>query len=163
MNTGALVIAGALLFSPAAAVPQTTAAGSDLEAFGALVVGTWEAADSRHVLEWGVGRRVIRSRGYFLIDGDWMLVSEGIWYEDRDAARIRGVVLAVEMPIDRFEYSTVVNGSEVVHELVAHGEAGGRYRETWTFDGSGYRWMVAKIGTDGLEPMMKGSYRRASS
>jgi len=129
-----------------------------MEAFGELVVGEWETEDSRHLLEWGVGRRVVRSTSYFKSDGEWVLVSEGMWFWDARQETIRGIVVATGMPVELFEYRSEVRGEEIVHDLVAHGEAGGRYVERWRFSGGEYRWTLEepKEGT----AIMDGVYRR---
>jgi hypothetical protein len=134
---------------------------SPLDAFGALVVGEWEAEDSRHVFEWGLGQRMIRSRSYHKSEGGWTLVSDGMWFWDDGQKTIRGVAVAIGMPVELFEYRSEVRGSEVVHNLLAQGPAGGEYVERWTFAGGEYRWSL-EVEKDGKpEQIMGGSYRRA--
>jgi hypothetical protein len=132
-----------------------------LDAFGALVVGEWEADDSRQVFEWGVGQQTIRSRSYFKSDDGWTLVGEGMWYWDARQATIRGVAVAIEMPVELFEYRSVVRNREIVHELVAQGAAGGEFVERWVFDEGGYRWSLEAEANGALEEIMGGTYRRA--
>jgi len=154
------LLLGLLTTTTAAAQESGPAGGPQLEALGELIVGTWEAPDSRQVHEWGVGRRLIRSRGYFMQDGDWVLVSEGIWFRDDEAGVIRGIHFAVAMPVERFDYRTTVEGDEVVHQLETHGPTTGRFVETWTFDDAGYIWRLERPTDDGLERVMGGAYRR---
>ena len=52
---------------------ESTAQRKLLQALGDLIVGSWEAADSRHVIEWGVGRKLIRARSYFPSEDGWRL------------------------------------------------------------------------------------------
>ncbi len=137
IKAAAYICLGTLAFATAAA--QEDAIPS-LEAFGALAVGEWTAANSRHVLEWGVGRQVIHSKSYFGSGEDWVLVAEGFWYQDPSGSGVRGVSVAIEMPVNLFEYHSEVEGDSIVHRLVSYGEMGGEYRETWQFDGEGYRW-----------------------
>lgn len=135
-------------------------AAEGLAGFGRLVTGEWVANDSRHRFEWGVGGQVIHSKSYFPGDDGWVLVSEGMWYWDPAARAIRGVVVAIDMPVTLFEYRTRVEGETVVHDLVSHGEMGGRYEERWAFDASGYRWTLRS--SPGDERIMGGRYERAA-
>jgi hypothetical protein len=151
-------VAGSLLaftlasgFAPAAETP--------LEAFGTLVVGQRETEDSRHVIEWGVARKVVRSRSYFKVEGKWSLVSEGLWFWDARQEQLRGVAVATGMPVDLFEYSSTVREKEVVHELDAQGPAGGKFVERWKFDGDSYHWTLEN--PQGGEPIMGSTYQRA--
>ncbi len=133
----------------------------ELERLGDLIVGTWTAEDSRHVIEWGVGHRLIKSQSFFLVDGEWSLVSEGFWFWDGEADLIRGTHLAIGMPADRFEYETVVKSDEVVHDLTAFGATREHYVETWTFDGEGYDWRLEQPTPDGPQRIMGGRYQKA--
>ncbi len=48
----------------------------------------------------------------------------------------------------------------MVHELTGHGEAGGRYVETWRLTEGGYEWRL-ETGDDGpRERVMGGCFRR---
>ena len=131
-----------------------------LAAFGALVVGSFEANDSRHEYEWGIDGRVIRSRSYFKSDEGWTLVSEGMWFWDPGESIVRGAVVAIDMPVDLFEYRSVVEDDEIVHELMAHGAQGGRFIERWVFDDDGYRWTLERPSDESTERLMSGAYRR---
>ena len=117
-----------------------------LAEFGERMVGTWESADSRHVFEWGVGRLAIRTRSYFEDGPRWRLVSEGFWYWDPTARAIRGVSVAVDMPVALFEYTSRIQGDEIVHDLVTHGDMAGRYVERWIFQGDAYAWTLEQGG-----------------
>ena len=143
--------------------PAPAAGQEQLEALGALVAGEWETADSRHVFEWGVGRRVLRSRSYFSEGGGWRLVSEGQWFWDAQAGVIRGTVLADGMPFHRMEYRARVDGDRVVHRLRTFGPATPEYVETWTFTGNEYRWQLEEATETGREPVMSGVYRRVDT
>ena len=148
----------ALVVFALATGPGPVAEESGLAAFGELVVGEWQAEDSRHTFEWGVGRRVVRTKSYFKTEGTWELVSEGMWFWDDAEKTIRGVAVATGMPIELFEYHSRVQGDQVVHDLVAHGTMGGIYEERWRFADGEYRWAL-KDPTEGKE-IMNGSYRR---
>lgn len=121
------------------------------------MVGAWQAQDSRHVFEWGVGERVVKSRSYFPEGDGWTLVSEGFWYWDPTDQVIRGRTVAVGMGIDLFEYTTRLTGDEIIHEMVAHGPMSGEFVERWSFDGDGYTWSIEQDG----EELMGGRYERA--
>jgi hypothetical protein len=138
-------------------IPAST---SPLDAFGELVVGEWEAEDSRHVLEWGVGQRVIRSRSYHKSDEGWTLVGEGMWFWDAKQSSIRGVVVAIGMPVDLFDYRSEVRDGEIVHNLVAQGAAGGEYVERWVFADKKYRWSLEVQNKGEAEAIMGGAYQR---
>ena len=155
----------ALLLLPAVLISGLPAADLEdpLDDFGRLVVGEWEAEDSRHVLQWGVGQRTVRSRSYAKSDEEWILVGEGMWFWDPGRKTIRGVAVAVGMPVELFEYSSEVRGGEILHDLVAHGAAAGEYVERWTFGEDEYRWSL-EVEKDGKpETIMGGAYRRAAA
>jgi len=145
-----------LLFSTALVLaPSIVVAEDPMEAFGALVEGRWTAGDSRHEFEWGVGRRAVRARSYYKTEQGWTLVGEGMWFWDPAQEVIRGVVVATAMPIDLFEYRSEVQDNEIVHDLAAHGPAGGKFVESWRFAGDEYHWTLE----GGPEPMTA-TYRR---
>ena len=132
-----------------------------LSRFGALVEGTWEGSDSRHVYEWAVGRNALRSRSYTPQDDGWRLVSEGFWYQGEEG-EVRGVVVAVDMPFHRMEYESRVDGDRVVHELRTFGPAEENWVETWHFMDDSYTWPLERRTATGLERFMAGEYQRAT-
>lgn len=156
----ALAAAGAVAFDPGGAAGGPAPGPEELEALGALVVGEWQAPGSHHVFEWGVGRRLLRSRSYVPSDSARRLVSEGQWFWDGQAGVIRGVVLADGMPFNRMEYRTRVDGDRVVHHLRTFGPAVREYVETWTFTADAYRWELEEVTEAGREPLMSGIYER---
>ena len=152
-----VVVMARLALPVLAAAPGPVSGQSDaLAAFGARMIGTWEAADSRHVFEWGVGARVVKSSSYFPRNGEWELVSEGIWFWDPSIESVRGITVAVGMPVELFEYTSTVGTNELIHDLVSHGEMGGTYVERWRFTDDGYDWTLEQDG----ERLMGGTYRR---
>ena len=132
---------------------------SPLADFGALVVGAWEDEGSRHVHEWGVGQRVITSKSYTRSADAWQLVSEGMWFWDPTEDAIRGVVVALGMPVELFEYRSEVRGRDVVHSLFAHGQGGGRFVERWRFVEGAYAWTLEQVSDGSVETLMGGRYR----
>ena len=149
--TGGLALVLSVLLGPSSVSAQQDAGPAALEAFGALVVGEWTSEGSRHEFTWGVGRQVIRSQSWFGEAQSWTLVSEGWWYWDPSEESIRGQTVAVNMGIDLFEHRSRVEGSEVVSDLVSHGEFGGEFVERWTFDDSGYDWILEQNGQRVME------------
>ena len=155
-----------LLTAPAAGQTPTgpgPADGADaLRAFGDLAVGTWEAPGSRHVMEWGVGDRVIRARSWVADGEGWRLASEGMWFWDGEEEVVRGTHVVVGMPMDRMEYRTRVEGDTVVHDLDTFGgPMAGSFVETWVFEGDGYRWRLEQPGADGaMQRVLGGAYER---
>ena len=158
IRTAAYLCLGALTVGSAVAQETPT---TPLEAFGALAVGEWDASDSRHVLEWGVGRKIIHSKSYFRSGEQWTLVSEGIWYANPSGNGVLGLAVAIEMPVDLFEYHSEIRGDTIVHQLVSHGAMGGKYLETWQFVGDGYRWELEQDKDGVMQRVMGGAYRRA--
>lgn len=159
----AALSASTLLASPSSVAaqepgggPGDDAATSALARFGERMVGTWEGDGSRHVFEWGVDRRAIRSRSYGP-DGE-SLVSEGFWFWDPEDRVIRGRVVATGMGIDLFEYTTRVEDDRIVHDLTTHGAMAGEFVERWVFEDDGYRWSLEQDG----EALMGGRYVRVT-
>ena len=157
-SLGVTLVVGTLGLALAHAAAAQDATG-ELEAFGALVVGTWRADDAKHVHTWGVGKKLIHSASYFLVDGEWKLVSEGIWYWDDQERTIRSTHVAIDMPVERFEYRTEVKGALVEHELTAYGSQPGDFVEIWSFHEDGYDWRLESPDDRGTR-VMGGSFRR---
>jgi hypothetical protein len=149
----ALLLVG--LAAPVRAQAQTPQEGA-LAQFGALFVGTWEGEGSRHVVEWGVGNLMLKASTYSGGDSDPRLVSEAFWYWDPQAESIRGIAVAIDMPVSLFQYDTRVEGVTVVHELESHGQMGGSYVERWTFSDDAYDWVLEQAG----QTIMTARYRR---
>ena len=84
MNTHSIammVTAAVLSLAVSGARSEESATGSTdpLAPFERLVGGRWSIEGSYQEFEWGLGRRSVKARGYFVIDGEPMLVSEGMW------------------------------------------------------------------------------------
>ncbi len=89
-------------------------------------------------------------------------MSEGMWFLDSAEDALRGVVVAIEMPVDLFLYRSEVQGNEIVHDLVARGDAGGTFVERWPYDDDGYRWSLEQEKGGAAVQIMSGAYRRSS-
>ena len=72
------------------------------------------------------------------------------------------MAVAVEMPVELFEYHSEVRGNEVVHDLRSYGAAGGAYTERWHFEVDSYRWSLEQTQGGTTERIMGGEYKRSS-
>jgi hypothetical protein len=141
------------------------AAPDQLQPFERLIGGQWvfESGDAYHVFEWGLARRSVRSRSYFVTPEGDKLVSEGTWFWHPGEQAIKGYATAIEMGIDVFEYTTRFEGDVAIHDLRAWGLMAGDspLLETWTFtDSDHYRWELSEDPGDGFRPSMAGDYER---
>ena len=141
---------------------QTPIETSPLAGFERLIGGQWHLGDSYQEIEWGVGRRSVKARSYFVVDGEPRLVSEGVWYWHPAEATIKGVFTAVDMPVELFEYKTRFDGADLVSELIAYsGPVQSRYTETWVFvDETQFEWTLYALTADGPRREMGGTYTR---
>lgn len=134
-----------------------------LAPFARLVGGQWWLGESYQEFEWGVGRRSVRARSYFIVDGTPRLVSEGSWFRHPGRQQIRGFFTAIDMPVALFEYTTRFEQDRMVSELRAFDPDGGetRYLEILTFTSeSQFVWKLFRPTPDGLEEEMGGTYTR---
>ena len=140
-------------------------APNPLAKFDRLVGGQWHIEGSYQEFEWGVGRRSVIARSYFLVQGEPKLVSEGIWYWHPQEKRIRGIFTAIDMPVELFEHTTRFEGNSLVSELAAYDAEGTKstYTEMWEFvDESHFVWTLFVETPDGLKEEMSGTYSRNS-
>lgn len=134
-----------------------------LAGFERLVGGQWHLDGSYQEFEWGVGRRSIVARGYFLVEGKPRLVSQGMWYWHPERNRIEGIFTAIDMGIEIFEYTTRFDENSIVSELVTYDAKGTKssYLETWRFvDDSHIQWTLFAVTPDGPREEMSGTYSR---
>jgi hypothetical protein len=153
------VIAG-VLFLPATASSQQA---NPLAPFERLIGGQWQLEGSYQEFEWGVGRRSVKARSYFVVDGEPKLVSEGVWFWHPGEQAIKGVVTAIDMPVVLFDYTTWFEGDRMVSELRSYDAEGAEspYVETFEFTQTDqYVWRLFKPTADGLEEEMSGTYSR---
>ncbi len=130
------------------------ASGRDaMEFLGRMVGGAWHQGDDFfQTFEWGAGRQAIRAKGYFVVNGEPKLVSEGIWYWHPADRVVRAYGVAIDMPMVLWEYETALVGSELQHVLVTYTAAGERsvVRELWTFsDADHYEWTLLEQQFEG--------------
>jgi hypothetical protein len=150
----------ALLSLPAPA--QEAAQSSDaLAPFERLVGGEWHMDDSYQVFEWGVGKRSVTGKSYFVVEGKDVLVSEGSWFWHPGEQEIKGYFTAVNMPVDFFDYTTRFEDGDMINDLVGYGEMGGDYHERWEFtDDRHFKWTLLGKSDSGLVEVMSGVYER---
>lgn len=160
------VLLSALLVSAWAtsrAEPAPVATPDTLANFERLIGGQWHLEDSYQEFEWGVGRRSVKARSYFVIEGRPKLVSEGIWFWHPGEGKIKGLFTAIDMPVELFEYTTRFEGNSMVSDLVAYpadGEAL-RYTEKWVFvDDAKFEWTLFVNTPQGPKKEMGGTYSR---
>ncbi len=134
-----------------------------LAGFAPFIGGQWHLEGSYTELEWGVGRRAVNARSYFLVDGQPKLVSEGFWYWHPGEQRINGVFSAIEMPVVLFLYTIRFEGNAMIGDLRAYGSDGKetQFVETWKLeDNSHFSWTLTSEMADGQEQTMSGTYTR---
>lgn len=150
---------GAICEEGASPAPAT----DPLARFEPLIGGQWHLDGSYQELSWGVGRRSVRARNYFVIDGEAKLVAEGSWFWHPGEEEIRGVFTAVDMPVVLFEYTTRFEGSMMVSDLRTWDAAGGEsaYVETWDLGEEGkVGWRLLEETPAGPREVMGGTYVR---
>jgi len=158
------VIAGTL-FLPARGSSQDaqTSAPDPLVPFERLMGGQWHLDGSYQEFEWGVGRRSVKARSYFLVDGQPKLVSEGFWFWHPGEKQIKGVFTAIDMPVVFFDYTTRFEGTKMVNDLHSYSAKGTEsvYVETWDFtDDTHFVWKLMKKTPEGLNEVMGGTYTK---
>ncbi len=154
-----LVAAALLLLRPANAADPA----DPMAPFGRLVGGEWHLGDSYQVFEWGVERRNVRSFSYALVDGEYILVSEGTWFWHPQENVYKGLFVAVGMGIDVFEYETKFEDNTMVNKLKTFDADGTEehHAETWEFiDDNHYVWTLFSPTEDGPRKTMEGTFVR---
>ncbi len=142
--------------------PQSSAP-DPLAPFERLVGGKWYLEGSYQEFEWGVGRRSVKARSYFIIDGEPKLVSEGVWFWHPGKEEIKGVFTAIDMPVVFFDYTTRFEGDKMVNDLLSYSAKGVEtaYVETWDFtDATHFVWKLLKKAPDGMQEIMGGTYSK---
>lgn len=141
----------------------SASAPNPITGFERLIGGQWHLEGSYQEFEWGVGRRSVVSRSYFVIEGQPKLVSEGIWYWHPERQKIEGIFTAIDMPVEVFEYTTHFEGNSMVSELAAYTADGSKtmYKEVWEFlDDAHFAWTLFAKTPEGFQEEMSGTYSR---
>lgn len=131
--------------------------------FEPLIGGRWHLEGSYLELSWGLGRRSVRGRNYFVVDGEAKLVGEGLWFWHPGEGRIRGVFTAIDMPVALFDYTTRFEQDRMVSDLRTYDAAGNEsvYVETWDLGAEGkLGWKLLQETPEGLRQVMGGTYER---
>ena len=162
-----LAVTVAILLTPMQTLSQDAeaqqSAAAALAPFERLIGGQWHLEGSYQEFEWGIGRQSVKSRGYFIVEGKPMLVSEGTWFWHPGEKQIKGVFTAINMPVVFLDYSTRFEGDKMVNDLRSYGPQGDEtaYRETWHFtDDTHYVWKLLRVTPEGLKEEMGGTYTR---
>lgn len=155
VGAGWALLAVLITLSPAGAQESDD---SPLAPFARLVGGEWWLGDdSYQVFEWGVGEQLVKTKSFFVVDGEPVLVSEGVWFWHPGERAIRGFHVAIEMPVHFFDYTTWFEEDAMVSDLISFGEMGATYRETFEITGPDtYVWSLYQAG----ERVMGGTYTR---
>lgn len=135
-------------------------AAAPLQPFEFLVGGTWELEGSYQVFEWSLDKTLLKSRSWYLRDGEPVVTSEGFWFWHPSEQTIRGTFIARGMPVVLFDYTTCFSGPTMYNQLrgVAADGKLSEYRETWEFlDREHYLWKLYQ-GSD--KPVMEGRFKR---
>jgi hypothetical protein len=114
-------------------------------------------------LEWGLDRRSVISKSWWVVAGERTLVSEGVWFWHPGERKIRGYFTAVQMPVEFLEYTTLFQDGRMVSDVVTWSPTGERadYRETWEPDGANrYEWTVFENHEGHFEKSMGGTFAR---
>lgn len=161
----AVAVSGLLLAAPGHS--QTAeggqAASDPMAPFARLIGGQWHLEGSYQEFEWGVGKRSVKARGYFVVDGEPRLVSEGIWFWHPGEQQIKGFFTAIDMPVTFFDHTTRFEDNRMVSTLHAYAPGGKKtvFEETWEFtDESHFEWKLTSETPDGLQQQMSGTYTR---
>ena len=154
-----------LMYSSGVLFAQETEENSpdSLSHFSRLIGGEWHMGYSYQVFEWGVGKKSVKSSGYFVIDGKPKLVSEGIWVWHPGEQKLKGYFTAIDMPITFFDYTASFDGTNMENELKSYSPRGTveNYVETNEFiDDDHYIWTLYAITSEGKTKIMGGKYKR---
>ncbi len=154
----------ALLVAAPVAAAQTSPPSDALEFLGRMVGGTWHLGeDFQQTFEWGVGRQAIHAKGYFVANGEYRLVSEGLWMLHPADGVVKAWGVAIDMPMVMWEYETRLDGNELQHVLTTYTADGTAttVRELWTFsDPDHYEWTLLERSGDAWVRRMGGTFER---
>jgi hypothetical protein len=155
-----LPLANASVFAQEASRQE---ADSPLAPFERLVGGQWHLGDSYQEFEWGVGKKSVKVKSFFLVEGSPHLVSEGIWFWHPGEGKIRGIATAIDMPVSFFDYTTRFEGNNMVSDLRSFDASGveSSYVEVFELTGEDeYVWTLMTDSPQGLQEVMGGTYVR---
>jgi hypothetical protein len=134
-----------------------------LHPFERLIGGQWHLEGSYQEFEWGIDRRLVKSRNYFIVEGKPKLVAEGMWFWHPGEKQIKGVFTGIDMPVLFFDYTTRFEKNKMINDLRAYdtNQIETLYVESWDFtDDSHYVWELSTKTPDGLQYLMGGTYTK---
>lgn len=91
-----------------------------LQSFEWIIGGEWHFENAFQVFEWGVGKKSVKSKNFYLINGDTTLVSEGSWFWHPGTESIQGYFTAIMMPVVFFDYETTLEENKIVSTIKAY-------------------------------------------
>ena len=95
-----------LVGAPHSSADEKAEAENPLEPFSRLVGGEWHSQNSFHVFEWGVGKRSILAKSYFVVGTESKQVSDGMWFWHPGVGAIKGFGTVIDMPFSLFDYTS---------------------------------------------------------
>lgn len=118
---------------------------SPLSGFDPYIGGEWQLGETYQVFEWGVGKKSVKSKSYFVMDGKPTLASEGYWFWHPGEETIIGYFTAVNMPASLFEYTTDFEDNRMISTLITYDDKGSvtKYKEIMDFKSEkNYEWSL---------------------
>ena len=132
-------------------------AQSPLKGFEPFIGGEWYLENSFQTLEWGVGKKSVIAKNYFLINDRQTLVSEGMWLWHPERRKIIGYFTAINMPVSFFEYETDFVDGVMKSKIKAYDLQGNLtvYQESWTIvKENEFEWMLyEQVGSEWVQSM----------
>lgn len=123
-------------------------------------IGSWKFGNTLQVFEWGVGKMSVIGKGYQLNGTNKKtLVAEGMWFWNPADEMIKGYVVAVNMPISFFDYTTKFENGKMINELIGYNSDNHAefYREIMEIQtDSTYQWILFEDN----RPVMEGLFKK---
>jgi hypothetical protein len=158
-RASSIIVLGLLSFP--FAVHGQNATVNPLAGFEQLVGGAWHLDGSYQVFEWGLERRIVRATSYVVTGSDTSQVAEGMWFWHPGDRTVRGIVTAINMPVEFFDYTTRFEGKALIHDLTSYGNMGDTYVERWELTDEDHdEWTLFRMDDGELERLMGGTFER---
>ena len=135
-----------------------------LSSFERLIGGEWHLQGNYQTFAWGVGKLSVKSESYFIIGSEPQKAAEGIWFWHPKERKIKGYFTAINMPVELFDYTTVIEGNTMKSEIKSYSSDGieDKYIETWEFtDDNSFEWSLFSKSMDGEKKVMGGKFIRS--
>lgn len=152
------------LFAQEAKVDSLTS--NPLEHFDFLVGGTWTSNTTQQTFAWGIGKKSIISKLYFINteNNDLKLVGEINWFWHPGLEQIKGYGTSIDMAMDFFDYTTTFeNPNKMLNTFMAYGGEfnGVQQLETLEFiDTNKYKWTYFNKVMDEFRPSYSITFQR---